>query len=344
MNIKNINLENINNINNEEATKTALIMPFLMELGYNVFNPNEVIPEYTADIAKKNGEKVDYAIKINDKVSILIEAKKINDDLSKHSKQLARYFVNTEAQIAILTNGIDYWFYTDLEKDNVMDNEPFFKINLLNITSEQECQLNDFTKENFDVNRLYGKAESLRIQKELAGIIVEQLREPTDEFIKATISEFYPGPKTQNVIAEYREHIKASYEQIMTAEMLKRMFPNQTMDIDFDIINSEANKDDEKKKEVETTDNELSIFHYIQTILNLNDVIGVDEIAYKDNLSYFNIIYDNKITKWIVRVYDKSVLKIVIYNGEENKTYELEHPIDIFNYESDIINAIKLRQ
>lgn len=46
----------------EEATKNALVMPFIAALGYDIFNPKKVIPEFTADVGTKKGEKVDYAI------------------------------------------------------------------------------------------------------------------------------------------------------------------------------------------------------------------------------------------------------------------------------------------
>jgi len=53
----------------EEATKNALIMPFINILGYDIFDPTEVIPEFIADIGIKKGEKVDYAIVKDGKIS-----------------------------------------------------------------------------------------------------------------------------------------------------------------------------------------------------------------------------------------------------------------------------------
>ena len=121
----------------EEATKNALIMPFIQALGYDVFNPNEVVPEFTADIGTKKGEKVDYALKQEDKVIILIECKGINDELVKHDSQLVRYFHACEAKFAILTNGQLFKFYTDLENQNKLDEKPFFEFDLLNIREQQ---------------------------------------------------------------------------------------------------------------------------------------------------------------------------------------------------------------
>ena len=93
----------------EEAAKTALVMPFLQALGYDVFNPAEVVPEFTADVGIKKGEKVDYALCIDGRVNILIECKPSTIDLDlKHASQLYRYFSTTDARVAVLTNGVVY--------------------------------------------------------------------------------------------------------------------------------------------------------------------------------------------------------------------------------------------
>lgn len=106
----------------EEATKTSIVMPFLQGLGYDVFNPSEVIPEFSADVAGKKGEKVDYAIRIGGDIAILIECKGINTDLSeKHLGQLYRYFSVEKARFAILTNGRTFQFYSDLDEPNKLD-------------------------------------------------------------------------------------------------------------------------------------------------------------------------------------------------------------------------------
>lgn len=119
-------------IETEEATKNAFVMPFLNNvLGYDVFDPSEVIPEFTADTGTKKGEKVDYAIIKDGEVQVLIECKKLGEPLSlKHASQLYRYFSVTNARIAILTNGVIYQFFTDLDAPNKMDEKPFLELDL----------------------------------------------------------------------------------------------------------------------------------------------------------------------------------------------------------------------
>ena len=95
-------------IQNEQATKTAFIMPFLQAWGYDVFNPMEVHPEYSADLTGLKGEKVDYAICLDNQPIILMECKSCHQNLEhpKHSSQLHRYFNATGANFGVLTNGI----------------------------------------------------------------------------------------------------------------------------------------------------------------------------------------------------------------------------------------------
>ena len=142
-------------ITTEEATKMSLIVPLFQIMGYDVFNPLEFCPEYTADVGIKKGEKVDYAILENGEPNILIECKSCTEQLDKHSSQLFRYFGTTPAKFGILTNGIIYRFYTDLEESNKMDLVPFLELDITNIKDSSIIQLKKFCKENFDKDSIF---------------------------------------------------------------------------------------------------------------------------------------------------------------------------------------------
>ena len=174
----------------EEATKTALIMPFFQLLGYDVFNPNEFIPEFTADVGIKKGEKVDYAISINDEITILIEAKSVTQQLEKHDSQLFRYFGTSNAKFAILTNGIVYKFYTDLEEKNKMDTTPFLTINLLDFNENEINELKKFEKSNFDIGLILNTASELKYLGLIKNVLKEEFTTPSDDFIKFILN-FY---------------------------------------------------------------------------------------------------------------------------------------------------------
>ncbi len=146
-------------LTNEEATKNALIMPVINALGYNVFDPTEVLPEFTADVGTKKGEKVDYAINVNGKPMILIECKSVTSDLSfQHASQLFRYFGVTDARFAVLTNGVHYWFYTDLETPNRMDKAPFFEFDLTDYDKKDVDEFQKFSYASFDLDNILSNA------------------------------------------------------------------------------------------------------------------------------------------------------------------------------------------
>ena len=137
-------------ITTEESTKMSLVVPLFQLLGYDVFNPNEFCPEYIADVGIKKGEKVDYAILENGQPNILVECKSCSEQLDKHSSQLFRYFGTSPAKFGILTNGIIYRFYTDLEESNKMDLVPFLEIDMANLKDSSINELKKFCKDNFD--------------------------------------------------------------------------------------------------------------------------------------------------------------------------------------------------
>ena len=173
------------NICTEEATKNALIMPFLNILGYNVFDPTEVVPEFTADHGTKKGEKVDYAIIKDGKPSILIECKCIDSNLNnEQASQLFRYFSVTDAKVGVLTNGIIYRFFSDLDSPNKMDDKPFLEINLLEIKEPHIGEIKRFTKGSFDPDGLASAATELKYVKEIKQILAEELTNPSEEFVK----------------------------------------------------------------------------------------------------------------------------------------------------------------
>lgn len=151
-----------NNIN-EEQTKNSFVMPFFMALGYDIFDSDEFVPEYTADFGTKRGEKVDYAICLNGQPIILIEVKKLNTQLStEHVSQLFRYYSSTDAKVGILTNGDDFWFFTDSVKKNQMDQEPYLKIKLSNFNEKSARAIECYCRENIDTTDI---SEDVQIQR-----------------------------------------------------------------------------------------------------------------------------------------------------------------------------------
>lgn len=138
-------------VETEEATKNALILPFIQELGYDVFDPAQVVPEFTADVGIKRGEKVDYALLRHGRPIILFECKPANADLADaHMAQLYRYFTVTDARFAVLTNGLVYQFYTDLDQPNRMDERPFLVVDLAALEPHGVAALHRMARDEYD--------------------------------------------------------------------------------------------------------------------------------------------------------------------------------------------------
>lgn len=201
----------INVCQTEEATKMSLIVPFFQILGYDVFNPAEFCPEFTADVGIKKGEKVDYAIMENGNPVVLIECKWCGEKLDKYGSQLFRYFSTTTAKFGILTNGVNYKFYTDLEEANKMDLVPFLEIDLKNIKENQLAELRKFCKSNFDSDRIFSTAEELKYSSLIKQLLTNELDDPSESFIRYILNNIYDGVKTQKALEKFSPIIKKSF-------------------------------------------------------------------------------------------------------------------------------------
>lgn len=326
-------LKNINSTQTEEATKTAFILPLIQFLGYDIFDPSEVVPEYTTDFGVKKGEKVDYAIIINGIPSILIEAKHHNEKLSVHGSQLFRYFSVSKSKFAILTNGIDYEFYTDLDKPNLMDENPFFKFNMLNITSTDISELKKFEKSNFNVDHIFNLASDLKFSSEIYNVIQKELENPSDEFIRFFTQRCYDGRSTQKVIDQFKNLIIrgfATYYNDMISKKLS-ISPENVV---------EVKEIDEKQSEdkIITTFEEIECYSIIKSILS--DKIEPNRIFYRDNQNYFNVVLDDSRRKIICRVYLNSKKKYIsFFDGSDENKILINEVNDIFSYRDEVVKS-----
>lgn len=325
------------NISTEEATKTSLIMPFFSMLGYDIFNPTEFIPEFVADVGIKKGEKVDYAIIINDEPTILIEAKSITEKLEKHDSQLFRYFGTTKAKFAILTNGRYYKFYTDMDEPNIMDTVPFLTIDMLNLKDSDINELKKFEKDNFDINNILNAASDLKYYGMIKGILKEEFTNPSDDFTKLILSlGVYEGRFTQGIVDKFKTIVKKSVAQYLN-ELVNDKIKN-ALNIENENIQSEVVEEVPDEPEVDgiiTTEEELQSYYIVKSIVRKN--VHLDRVTYKDTASYFSILIDGKVTRWICRIFLKENIKYIIIPTEnENRKYVLETIDDIYKL-SDVL-------
>lgn len=333
------------NILTEEATKTSLIMPFFSLLGYDVFNPHEFLPEFTADVGIKKGEKVDYAIIKDGKPIILVEAKWCGENLDKHGSQLFRYFGTTAAKFGILTNGITYKFYTDLDESNKMDMKPFLEINILDIKEGYVQELKKFHKNSFDIETIFNTASELKYSNEIIKLMSQQLKSPQDNFIKYVLGEVYLGIKTQNVIEKFRDIVKKSMNQfvneLMNDKITTALKSSNEIQEEVAAVSVDESTPQVHQSKVNTTQDELEAFFIIRQILS--DLTQRDKISYKDTESYFGILYDNNSWKWICRFKLDGSKKFLYIpdTGKGQIKYPLDSLDDISNHKQEIIEVAK---
>jgi hypothetical protein len=330
----------IDSIQNEESTKTSIILPFFQILGYDVFNPQEFLPEFTADVGIKKGERVDYAILKDGEPLILIEAKPINDDLKKHDSQLFRYFSSTKAKFAILTNGVIYKFFTDLDETNKMDSKPFFVFHLLELRENNIAELQKFRKNVFDIDNILNTASELRYTNDIKELLKKEIESPSDEFIVFFLSHIYEGRKTQNVIDSFRTIVKKSINQFITERVndkLQAALDTSKAEAASPKTDHEGNAELKDKGEIVTTEEEIEGYVHVKMILK--DVIDPERIYYRDNLRYLNVLIDDNIRKWVCRLLFNTSNKRIQLNDDLKTQYKINSLEDIYLYKDQIIEV-----
>lgn len=332
-------------INTEEATKTAFVMPFIHNvLGYDVFDPSEVTPEFVCDVGTKKGEKIDYAIMKNNDVQILIECKKIGEPLNiNHASQLFRYFHVTNARISILTNGQNYKFFTDLDAPNKMDEKPFLEVDLLDVDENIIPELKKLTKSSFDLESIINAAGELKYVSQIKKILHSQLNNPEDDFVKFFASRVYDGILTQKVRESFLNLTKKAASQYINDqvnERLKSAITGITPAIIETSNESSHIEEDEHKDEsdVVTTPEELEGYHIVKAITRA--VLEASRITHRDTKSYFGVLVDDNNRKPLCRLHFNRTQKYIgLFDIEKNET---RHPIttvdDIYSF-ADILKA-----
>ena len=310
-------IERKKHINNEEMTKQALIIPFLQVLGYDVFNPLEVKSEYISDFGKKKGEKVDYAIFKDNKPIIFIEAKAVTENTDNHDSQLARYFNATpEVKLAIITNGVIYKFFTDVDSNNIMDDNPFAVINITDLSANDIEVLSRFRKESFETESLVKYAEDLIYTSNLNAKLKELLKNPSDDFIRLLIKGLSDTKITGNVIERFRPIVKKSISNAILDIVSQGIFQQEaapTAEEEKSVSPSaEDQADDEQitRKQINTTKEELKAYEIIKKILE-NNGKDISSLQHKDTTVYFGIFIKN-IFNWIIRLNLDSANKYMV--------------------------------
>ncbi len=308
-----------------------------MQGGYtpNVFNPSEVVPEFTCDVGTKKGEKVDYALCLGGKLVMLVECKPASVELSiKNASQLYRYFSVTDARIAILTNGVTYKFFSDLDAPNKMDEKPFFTCQIDAIRAQDIRILAGFTKDNFDIGKIVDSAVTLKMQSLVAKVLEAEFAEPSEDFVRLVAAKVHPGKLTAPVKEKYRSLIAGSITALIREKVTERLKSALTASAPPE---SEVEGVSTSAEDYVTTEEEISGFNIVRAIAA--KVVNPKRIVMRDAKSYCAILLDDNNRKSVARLHFNSptVRHFGTFSGKDETRYLIADPADIYQYADSIL-------
>ena len=334
-------------VQTEEATKTALVLPFLSVLGYDIFDPAEVVPEYIADVAQKRGEKVDYAILRDGAPIIILECKHVRSNLNlENASQLYRYFTTTESRFGVLTNGMVYRFYSDLDEPNKMDSGPFLEFDLSNFTPDAVENLKRFAKDSFDLEDTIRAATDLKYTTAIKRLLADQLRRPYENFVLFILGEVYKGVKTKNVREQFMGLAKRAFREFINDRVNDRLksaleseSSNDPSPIETEEISDQPQQEEPGDSGIVTTEEEIQAYAIVKSVLV--GIVDMDRVTMRDHKSFCNILLDNTVRRNICRLrfgsQDKSV-GVINSNLEE-----VQFPISSINDIYDLKDVLRER-
>ena len=344
------------NIATEEATKTSFIMPMIAALGYDVFNPFEVVPEMDCDLTKR-GDKIDYAIMKDNAPILLIECKHCKQNLDLHSTQLAKYYAASNARFGVLTNGIEYRFYADLEKKNILDEKPFLVVNMVDLSDNDIEQLKKFHKSYYNEHDILSTAQELQITIQIKDLLNKNFQQPSDEFTRYFVKCLNDWKSSSKLIEQYRPILKKSIASVINDIIADRLNvaiksegvseTKQSEEQTASDVSEEATAKElpngvvfqDEEKGIVTTQEEIDAYNIIRSILR--QYIDVKRIQYNDYKSYFTVNLDGSMWWWICRLSFKPYSKRICLpkeNYESNYWLKIENINDLYKH----IDKLKL--
>src|SRR5690606_37887258 len=324
-------------IETEESTKHAFVLPFINLLGYDTFDPTEVVPEFTADLGLKKGEKVDYAIFQTGEPIIIIECKNWKEKLNPHNSQLFRYFHTTKTRFSLLTNGIEYQFFTDLVAANKMDEKPFLEFDITQLKENTINEIAKFHKSKFNVAEIVDNARSLKYTKEIKKLILDELQAPSHDFVRLFASKVFSGRFTEKVMGEFTELVGRAYNQTISDRVNDRLKAALSKEAEKQ---GEEEKEPEKLSKISTTEEELEGYGIVKAILRRK--LPIDRIFHRDTQSYFGVLLDDNNRKPLCRLYLNGGNKYlgIIDNNKEEVRHLINSVDDIYKYQDELLETV----
>lgn len=296
----------------EETTKQALILPLLDILGFSPFNPTRVKAEYAADFpGAKASERVDYALFCDGVPVMFIEAKANKEKLDNHCPQLSRYFNATpEVTIGAITNGEEWRFFTDLDSKNIMDKEPFLTVNFSALDASLSNRLRRFKHDEFQPDALRVLAEETVYLTAFTTAISQALRTPDADFVryvsnKAGIQRQFNAKFIESVTPLVKQAIQRSVSDMVVSGLTSATQPAAETETETPIATVAAGAPQDDTADIIDPDNPRIVTTYAERKLFsiVQNILGDVDIHAKDTESYYSVLYQNKVNRWLLRYY-----------------------------------------
>ena len=328
----------IESVKTEEATKTALVLPFITHvLGFNVFDPDEVVPEFTADVGTKRGEKVDYAVMVNGTPVMLFECKHYGVDLTKEpASQLYRYFSVTDARLGVLTDGVTYRFFSDIDQPNKMDQRPFLELNMLDAESIDADELKRFTKPAFDLDKILDSSKDLKYTREILRVLAAEWTAPSEALVRHFAGQIYDGVKTKAVMEQFERATRKAMHQFLTRRISDRLKSALSSTEDEAAPPVDAQEPDATEHEIVTTEDEWRAYYAVTAML-APDIVA-ERVILRDAKHRCSIVLDHS-KQPLCRLYFNAAEKKKIGLIGRDRTEErvaINQVNDIFAYATRI--------
>ena len=324
-------------------------MPFINHvLGYNVFDPAEVVPEFIADVGTKKGEKVDYAIFQDGDPIMLFECKHYGVDLGKMpASQLYRYFSVTKSRFGVLTDGVIYRFYSDIDEQNKMDARPFLEINMLDVEAIDVDELKRFTKTSFDVEQILSTAKDLKYTREILRLLTTEWTDPSEAFVRHFAAQIYDGVKTKAVIEQFTRATKKALHQFLAKRISDRLKSAlASTDHEEPATTGTAGTEEKAAETIDetgivTTEEEWQAYYAVTAILSPE--VDPKRIMIRDGKSLCAILLDNTNRQPICRLYfNRAQKKIGLLNEQKvEERVAIESISDIFAHADQIKATVR---
>ena len=315
----------------EEATKTGLVLPLLRALGYDVFDPTEVIPEFTADVGTKKGEKVDFAICHNGRIGILIECKKAGSPLDRQqASQLYRYFTVTDARFGVLTDGVRYEFYSDLDQPNRMDDRHFFLFDLMAHSRADLRELAKFGKQRYAEDSILATASDLKYGRLVEEWLQRQMDMPAEDLVRLIGASVYQGRMTAQNLEWLTRIVRDALERVIDGrvrgKLEKALSPVAGPSPGAD---SEPGGEGEGRDGIVTTPEEEEAVRIIRAIVA--EVADPDRVAMRDAKSYCAVLLDDNNRRPLARLYlEGRQWRVGTFRAKEETRHDIARLADIY--------------